>query len=113
MKRDDQSGSILWMGIARQALLPGEPPMRRVQIFSVGARGGESKAELSRQIVWLRTTFSQVSWMPQSGQSRQSTEAEARGELASAVGGDESTREEECGKTTALTRRGLSEVLLS
>lgn len=41
------------------------------------------------------------------------TEAEAHGELASAVGGDESEREEESGQSTALTRRGLSVVLLS
>lgn len=77
------------------------------------ARGGESEAERSRQIVWLRTTFSQVRRMPQRDQSRQNTEAEAHGELASAVGGDESEREEESGQSTALTRRGLSVVLLS
>src|SRR6266571_5275693 len=28
MKRDDQSGGVRWTGIARQALVPREPPMR-------------------------------------------------------------------------------------
>jgi hypothetical protein len=47
------------------------------------------------------------------GQSHQSTGAEACGVLAGLGGGKESAREEESGLSTALTRRGLSEVLFS
>ena len=42
--------------------------------------------------------------MPQRGQSRQSTGAKARGELAGEVGGEASEREEESGQRTALIR---------
>ena len=31
MKRDDQSGSNCWTGIACQALAPGKPPMRALR----------------------------------------------------------------------------------
>ena len=50
--------------------------------------------------------------MPQRGQSRQRTGAEANGDLVSG-GGDESEREAPSGHSTALTRRALSVVLLS
>ncbi len=99
MNRDDQSGGVRWTGIARQALLPGETQERRqcarsarVKIFSAGivASDGESGEELSRQMVWLRTTFSQVRRMPQRGQSRQSTGAEGRRAGAESGGGEES-----------------------
>jgi hypothetical protein len=51
--------------------------------------------------------------MLQRGQSRQSTGAEEGGALAGSGGGEGSAREEESGHRTALTRRGLSVVLLS
>jgi hypothetical protein len=51
--------------------------------------------------------------MPQRGQSRQSTRAEASDALIVSGGGEESEREEESGHNTALTRRGFSVVLLS
>jgi len=87
----------------------------RVKLFSVGAFAGdgESGVELSRQIVWPRTTLIQVRRMLQRGQSRQSTGAEARGVLAISEGGEESERGALSGHTTALTRRGFSVVLLS
>jgi hypothetical protein len=64
-------------------------------------------------MVWLRITLSQVRRMPQRGQSRQSTGAEGSGAKAVSGGGEVSEREEERGQSTALTRRGLSVVLLS
>ena len=87
----------------------------RVNIFSAGAfaSDGESEEELSRRMVWLRTTLSQVRRMPQRGQSRQSTGAEGGRAGVGAGGGEEAEREEESGQSTALTRRGLSVVLLS
>ena len=63
-------------------------------------------------MVWLRTTLSQVRRMLRRGQSRQRTGAEASDALV-VSGGEESEREEESGDNTALTRRGLSVVLLS
>ena len=64
-------------------------------------------------MVWLRTTLSQVRRMPQRGQSRHSTGAEGSAAEAVSGGGEESEREEESGRNTALTRRGFSVVLLS
>ena len=78
-------------------------------VFASDGGGGE---ELSRQVVWLRTTLSQVRRRPQRGQSRQSTGAEASGALVVSVG-EASGGEEESGHNTALTRRGFSVVLLS
>ena len=76
------------------------------------ARGGESGEAFSRQMLWLRTTLSQVRRMLQRGQSCQSTGAEGSGTGAE-VGGEESEREVVSGHTTALTRRGFSVVPLS
>ena len=45
VKRDDQSGGIRWTGIARQALLPGEPPMRTL-------RSGEDLLDGARAAWW-------------------------------------------------------------
>lgn len=64
-------------------------------------------------MVWLRTSFIQVRRMPQRGQSRQSTGAEGSEAEAVSGGGEESEGEVESGHKTALTRRGLSVVLLS
>ncbi|GHO90752.1 hypothetical protein KSF_008000 [Reticulibacter mediterranei] len=64
-------------------------------------------------MVWLRTTLIQVRRIPQRGQSRQSTGAEGGGTETESGGGEESKREEKSGHNTALTRRGLSVVLLS
>jgi hypothetical protein len=64
-------------------------------------------------MVWLRTTLSQVRRMPQRGQSRQNTGAEASDVLLVSGGGEESKREGEGGHNTALTRRGLIVVVLS
>ena len=85
----------------------------RVNVFSAGASDDEHGEELSRQVVWLRIPLSQVRQMPQRGQSRQRTGAEANGALAVSGGGDESEREAPSGNSTALTRRGLNVVLLS
>ena len=73
-----------------------------------GASENEGGEALSREMVWLRMTLSQVRRMPQRGQSRQSTGAEACGVLAGAVGGKKSEGGGVSGHTTALTRRGLS-----
>jgi hypothetical protein len=51
--------------------------------------------------------------MPQRDQSRHSTGAEDSGAEAVSGGGEESEGEVESGQSTALTRRGLSVVLLS
>ncbi|MBO0784099.1 MAG: hypothetical protein J2P37_35280 [Ktedonobacteraceae bacterium] len=56
-------------------------------------------------MVWLRTTFSQVRRMPQCGQLRQSTGAEASDALVVSGDGKESERGDESGHNTALTRR--------
>jgi hypothetical protein len=64
-------------------------------------------------MVWLRTTLIQVRRIPQRGQSRQGTGTEASDAPVVSGGGEASEREEESGHNTALTRRGLSVVLLS
>jgi len=80
----------------------------RVKIFSAGVCAGddESREELSRQMVWLRTILIQVRRIPQRGQSRHSTGAEGSGVGAGSGGGEESEREALSGHNTALTRRG-------
>jgi hypothetical protein len=86
-----------------------------VNIFSEDAfaNDGESGEELSRPMVWLRTTLSQVCRMPQRGQSRQSTGSQASDVLILSREGEVSVSEGESGFSTALTRRGFSVVLLS
>jgi hypothetical protein len=64
-------------------------------------------------MAWLRITLSQVRRMPQRGQSRHSTGAEGSRAEAVSGGGEESEGEVESGQRTALTRRGLSVLLLS
>ena len=78
-----------------------------------GTGEGSVRVELSIQTVWLRTTLSQARRMPQRGQSFHSTRARGSGAGAFSQGSEESEREAASGHTTALTRRGLSVVLLS
>jgi len=86
----------------------------RVNLFSVDSvvRNGENGEGLSTEMVWLRTTLSQVRRMLHRGQSRQSTGARGSGgpseHMEEQVGSEESI-----GHNTALTRRGFSVVLLS
>lgn len=78
-----------------------------------GPRGDESGAELSRETVWLRITFSHVRRVLHRGQSRQKTGAEGGWAGVGSGSGEEVAWAEESGQSTALTRRGLSVVMLS
>jgi hypothetical protein len=96
MKRDDEPGRIRRTSIARQALVPGKPPMRTLR-SGPDLLGG-------RLYAWWRERSGafqvdslaadhgcrQVRRMLQCGQSRRSTGAETGDELAGLGGGEES-----------------------
>ncbi len=116
---DGKPGSIRRTGVTRQPLVPGKTPMRALStgqdLPGVGGGTGEGsvQVELSSQTVWLRTPLSQARRMPQRGQSFHRTGARGSGAGAFSQGSEESEREAASGHNTALTRRGLSVVLLS
>ena len=117
MKRDNQLRSVRGTDIARQTLVPGETPMRALSsgqhLFS-GCKGfgwrGLGGAFQADGLA-ANNRCRQVRRMPQRGQSSHSTGIRGGG-WGTASGAGE-MEEGSIGNNTALTRRGLSVVLLS
>src|SRR5579863_666302 len=80
VKRDGQTGASAGQALRARRCTQERRQCARsalVNVFSAGASDDEHREELSRQVVWLRIPLSQVRRMPQRGQSRQRTGAEA------------------------------------